>query len=272
MLKMALLMLCLAALFIGIVSVAPYGIDWNRNLRPATRAFLRGENPYDIPEFLNPPWTLLLLAPFALLPEPLGRAALFVVSLALLAVVLKRYDATPLTAALFLSTPMALSMLQVGNLEAFVLFGLCLPLPFAALLLLVKPQVGLVPLAFMVWIHIRDAGWRRTFAALLPTTALLILSFVAYGNWPMQALTGLNNSGISSQIWPLGVPVGFLCAYTAFRERLPGLSLIASPLLSPHVSSHSWIGALLAAVRRADHMVIVWLGFWLVVLILAIPT
>ena len=272
MLKAALLVLAVTTLLVGVILVAPYGIDWNRNIRPATLAFLHGENPYNIPEFLNPPWTLVLLAPFVLLPEPLGRAALFVVSLALLAVVLQWHKAIPLTAALYLTTPMALAMLQVGNLEAFVLFGLCLPLPFAALLLLVKPQVGLVPLALMVWIHFRDKGWRQTGAALTPAMVLLVLSFLAYGNWPMQALNGLNNGGISGHIWPLGVPTGFLCAYTAFRERIPGLALIASPLLSPHVSSHSWLGALLAAVRRADHMVIVWLGCWLVVLILAIPT
>jgi len=108
MLKAALLVFAVTALLIGVILVAPYGIDWNRNLRPATLAFLHGENPYNIPEFLNPPWTLVLLAPFALLPEPIGRATLFVVSLALLAVVLQWNKATPLTTALFLSTPMAL--------------------------------------------------------------------------------------------------------------------------------------------------------------------
>lgn len=119
-----------AVLVIALVfsAVIPPGVDWSRHLRPATRAFFHLENPYQAAAVFNPPWTFLLLTPFALLPEQVGGAILFWMAFATWAYFSWRFSHGSLAAILAVVTaPMVVNGLLVGNLDFLVVWGLMLP-------------------------------------------------------------------------------------------------------------------------------------------------
>jgi hypothetical protein len=70
---------------IGAASVhLPQGINWHLTLRPSILGLLTSTSPYAAPPtapIAGAPWGLWLLLPLALLPEPIGRAALLFLSL-----------------------------------------------------------------------------------------------------------------------------------------------------------------------------------------------
>jgi len=257
-------------LWIAVALILPDAIDWQKAFRPATEAFLSGGDPYAVKDFFNPPWVLPLLVPFALLPEPWARAGLLIVSIAALAIVLKCHEAKPWTSALLLSTPMSLVLLLNGNIDAFVLLGLCVPLPIAAPLLLIKPQVGLIPFAFLTYYEMVTHGWRKMAIALTPLVTLVVLSFLVYGDWIANIFSNLHSAGTEQAIWPLGLPAGLVATYRALREKKIAPAYIASPLLSPHVGVYSWLVVVLLAVKHVDYMALIWIGSWAAVFILGV--
>ena len=259
-----------ACLWIAIALILPDAIDWQKAFGPATEAFLSGGDPYAVKDFFNPPWVLPLLVPFALLPEPWDRASLLLVSVAALAIVLKYHESRPWASVLFLSTPMSLVLLLNGNIDAFVFLGLCVPLPIAAPLLLIKPQVGLIPFAFLAYYEMVTRGWRKTAIALTPLVTLAVLSFLIYGNWAAHIFSDLHSAGTEQAIWPLGLPAGLVATYRALREKKIASAYIASPLLSPHVGVYSWLVVFLLAVKRVDYMALIWIGSWAAVFILGV--
>ena len=75
-------LIAIAILIVSALVTAPFivsGIDWVTNLRPATLAFLRLQNPYLVHGTFNPPWLFILLAPLAILPEAIGGGLLTLV-------------------------------------------------------------------------------------------------------------------------------------------------------------------------------------------------
>ena len=90
----------------------PTGIDWHQAFYPASRAVLHGDNPYEAaPEFNLPSWALVPLLPFAPFPEAVGRGALFVAALAVLAGTAYRFGASPVAVGMFLVSPPVLALL-----------------------------------------------------------------------------------------------------------------------------------------------------------------
>lgn len=119
---LALLVLVLiASLFL------PPGVDWTEVYRPAALSLLKGQNPYDIPGYYNPPWTLLFLIPFAVLPEPVGRGLLFVLTLVIVAIVAIRLGANRVSLIVFLCSPPVLQGLLDSNVDWLALLGFILP-------------------------------------------------------------------------------------------------------------------------------------------------
>src|SRR5512143_3133509 len=113
------------------------GVDWKANYMPAFQAAVQGTNPYLIQYkpnqgFLNPPWTLLLVAPCATLRDK------------------------PVALFAFLLSPPVLQGVYYLNLEIWVLWGFVLPAPIGMLLVLVKPQMGAVFALFLL-----AEAWRQ---------------------------------------------------------------------------------------------------------------
>lgn len=100
------------AVLIGMMSSwLPPSIDWHKTHRPATLALFSGKSPYGEPSFLTAPWGLISLLPFAILPERVGRAALFMASIAAFAFTAHQLGAKPLALIAFLLSPATAEMI-----------------------------------------------------------------------------------------------------------------------------------------------------------------
>ena len=162
--------------------------DWHLSFYPATLAWLQGSSPYAVPQFFNPPWTVMFLAPFTLQGEDWGRALLGLGTLAVVALAAATWSDTKqvrlLSLLLILTSPLTLRLAFIGQLDALPLLGLILSeggyLPtLSTLLVLVKPQVYITGLIL-----------NRIFLKNLPWIAIaLFLASLPFGlDWPIQLL------------------------------------------------------------------------------------
>jgi hypothetical protein len=76
----------------------PLGVDWVRWFRPATLEFIAGRSPYTIEGFFNPPWLVIPLIPFALLPIRIRGLLLIDIGLLCYLIILHKLKIHPLIA------------------------------------------------------------------------------------------------------------------------------------------------------------------------------
>ncbi len=235
------------------------GTDWKGNYLPAFQAAVHGTNPYLIAYkpnqgFLNPPWTLLLVAPFASLPGSWGLSLYFVFTLLSFIAVAWKLGAKPVALFAFMLSPLVIQGVYYLNLEIWVLWGFVLPGPIGMLLVLVKPQMGAVFAMFLLVEAWRQGGWRRAFWTVLPTLCALGVSFLLYGNWIWSAL--VRNPTILDYKWnhslgSLGWGPGALCIVWALLGRNRPSAMAATVVLSPYSTLPSWT-ALMAGFLKSD--------------------
>ncbi|NMB55475.1 MAG: hypothetical protein GYA15_12305 [Leptolinea sp.] len=139
-------LICFSLLFfflaILVYFVYPVQEHWQSIFRPAALEILHFRNPYTVEKFFNPPWALLPIIPFAVLPERLGNALWAATSIATLGFVFKKLGASWLLTLAFLLLPFTLyNMVQV-NIDWIVALGFLLSPRWALFLILLKPQIG----------------------------------------------------------------------------------------------------------------------------------
>jgi hypothetical protein len=124
-------------------------VDWLRSFLPAVQRFLAGGNPYAIGAgwqwFANPPWLLPLLVPFAWM-GPLGGLAMGLIAISgttvlCLKLVHPIWKGVLVAVIACVSIPF-LTLVALGNVDGFVIWGLVLGGPAGFFLLSVKPQVA----------------------------------------------------------------------------------------------------------------------------------
>lgn len=238
----------------------PLGVDFGM-LRSAAASAMDLQNPYTAgPGFYNPPWMLLLMAPFATIPQSTAFVVWTLLGLGCYALAFRRMGvAWPAVVALIFS-PLAVGNLMFGNYDWLILLGATLPPVFGIWFVALKPQVGAVLALLWTWWAAKK-GLRSLAILVLPVAAAIVISFLLGYRLP--------DSGAmrwSADIWPWGVPVGAGLAYFAFRRSDPVLALAAAPFLSPYVVWHSWIAALLPLTRNrwalAAGIIGSWVLFW----------
>ncbi len=246
----------------------PPAVDWSGVFRPAALTLLAGRSPFSVPGYFNAPWTLLALVPFALLPEPIGRALIALASLACFAFAGVKLGAKPWTLALFLTSPPVLHSLLNGNLDSLTLLGVVVPPQLGLVLLATKPQIGLAVIIFRLAESWREGGARRLVKDAWPLAALGLLSIALYGAWPLRSTQEI---GLwwNASLWPASIPFGlaFLALGLSRRQLRP--TLVASPLLSPYVLLHAWVGALAATLESFPVAAAAVAGTWILVAIRA---
>lgn len=262
----ALLMLVLGGvLFFAILARNPYGVDWHYTYRPATLAVLRGETPYngDI-LFFAPPWVVVPLIPFAILPEDIGRSLFAVVSVAMFAVIAYRLGAKPLGLLAFLLSAPVANCIQTGNVEWLVLLGLLLPPQLGLILLAIKPQSTLGVLLFYLVEAWRKGQLREVIAQFWPLAAMSLLSLLIFGLWPLRVRDYAGYAGsFNVSLWPYGIPIGLTLLAIALRDRRRDAALIASPFLSPYMVLIGWTEALAGLIPRTLEIVVASIGTWI---------
>ena len=269
--KIALVTLTLLAALAFILvgsRILPPGVDWSTVYREVGRALYRGQSPYTVPGFLNPPWTALVMLPFAWLPEAIGRAAFMLVSLAAFMIVPIKLKARPVTLLLFLLSPPVLHCLLNASIDWLVLLGFILPPQIGLFFVLIKPQAGIAVALFWLVEAWRKGGVRQVWHDFWPVTAALLASFVLFGLWPIRFETQVD-LWWNASLWPASIPVGLALIVTSIRQRKVEYAMAASPCLSPYVLLHSWSAALVALARAPWEMLASVVGLWVLVLMQA---
>lgn len=267
----ALLALLIAAGVIALSLVPlPAAIDWDETFRPAVLAWLSGGNPYHsgAHPLYNPPWVLLPLLPFAVLPYEIGRAALLLASLAAFATVAKRFGASPLSMAFFLLCIPVWDSFTLGNVEWLVMLGLIVPRPAGMVLLAIKPQAGAVVMLFYAVEAIRSGGLRGIVRLLFPLAVVGALSLVMFGAWPIESMRYLAFRGepMNYSFFPYTIPLGLALVIAAIRKRDIRYALPASPCFFPVVTPMSWGMAFLPIVGAPLEMAAATVSLWVIAL------
>lgn len=244
----------------------PGGVDWAHTYRPATLALLNGKSPYSVEIFYSAPWSVLPLIPFALLPEKLGRAGLFLLGMVSFAFTAHRLGAKPLSMALFLLSPPVIHCLLNSNIEWLPLLGFVLPPQIGLFFIAIKPQIGVAVGLYWLVEAWRKDGVREVMRVFLPFTLVLLASFLLFGFWPLRFQdTLVLTRGYNASLWPSGIPIGLVFLMLALRKRDVKFAMIASPFLSPYVLLHAWVGALAALVTQPLEILAAVLGLWILV-------
>lgn len=171
------ILLCVALILAGLVSVwlASFvpNADWYGTYDAAARGIFYGRSPYEQPLFVNPPWAVLILLPFVILPPALARGLILVASLAAWIYIAWRLRAPKVAVIAMLLSPTAIGSLLAANLDAFVVLGIYLPPMWGLLMLMIKPQIGVGVAAY----YLTEAWRRGNILGVLRTFAPFIIAF-----------------------------------------------------------------------------------------------
>lgn len=255
---------CLGLVVAFVLSPLPVADDWQMFYDVAGHV-LRGQPLYNTSlqytVYPYPPWVAVGLAPLSWLPMRWGWAVLVVISLALALAVARRWCAGYIKPVLFLISPPMLYVLLHGQMDALVLAGCLLPREWWVLVALTKPQItgGLA-------LGVLRARWRQM---LLVTALGLLISFIWFGDWPLQlwrqpAAFIQAPHNVMGGVWPLAIPVGVFLLVMGLRRKEDRLLLAASPFFAPYVATSSLLGLWLAVLTFLTDVEagLVWLSWW----------
>lgn len=205
-----------------------------------TAAWLRGENPWSVHMttlyFAAAPPSLIPMVPFALLPEPVGLAVLFVLSLAASFWTLRRLGLP----WWWITWPPLVDNLWNGNPQLFLVPLLLGPVAWFAPIV---KAYAIVPLIIQL----------RLRAVLIATVIVLLTApLLPWGQflerWPeiSRLLSEQSDGGMSAWFFPVLVPFAAIALLVMGRERaswwfIPALwpstqwyyTLMAMPVLTP---------------------------------------
>jgi hypothetical protein len=260
------LAILLFVMLAGLLSIyLPPAVDWHGAFRPAALEIIHGRSPYNAEGFFNPPWTAILLVPFAVLPENVGRAALVIAALATYAYVAHRFGASKLVIGFLLISPPVLHGILNGNIDWLAVLGVVLPPWIGLFFLMIKPQVGLAVGVYILLISWREGGIIKVVKTFAPSGLALAASIAVFGPW-FLAIPPVSEIRLNASFWPLSLPIGLAWLVASVRKTQIRYSLIASPFLSPYMLLHSWVGALLALTPLTYEFIAVVTGLWILVL------
>ena len=244
----------------------PPAVDWHISFRPAALILLSGESPYDTVYIIHAPWALLMLAPFALFPENVGRVMLLFCGLASYTFIARRLGAKPIAIVFLLLSPVVMHTLLNGNIDWLASFGFILPPQIGLFFIAIKPQIGIAVAPFWLIEAWRQGGWKQVLTTFAPFTIVLLLSFALFGLWPLGAVE-VSGVSFNASLWPLSIPVGLALLVTAIRKRRIEYAMAASPCLSPYALFYSWTGVLLAIIASVPETIAAVIGLWILVAI-----
>jgi hypothetical protein len=218
---------------------AQVGVDWKQAFRQASLTLLRGESPYQISFFHNPPWILLPLLPIALLSPALGSAIMYVLNLfSYLFVAIKLKTNSWLLPIFVLFSNIILNSIN-GNIEGILALGFILPPEIGLFLVLAKPQMGIGAAIFWAVESYRTGGVEKAIRVFLPVGIAYIISFIIFGNYITSSMQ-LVDVWWNSSTFPEGIPVGIILLVVAIWKREAKFAIAASPFFAPYCTAHTW--------------------------------
>jgi hypothetical protein len=233
------------ALAVWLASLLP-SADWLSIYDATTRHMLNGGNPYDklyddcdYCVFVNPPWTLIILIPFTLLPPDLSRGLIFVVSIISIIYYGWRIRASAISIGILIISPTVIGMLLAGNLDALIFSAIFLPPAWALLILMIKPQIGLGVAIFYAVINLKERKWVALIRTFTPIIIAYLLSFLLFPDW-LRTLLEMPENPWNRSVFPYGILFGIaFLGFGIFRGN-PFFAMAASPFLSPYLTFYSY--------------------------------
>jgi hypothetical protein len=251
-------------LWVGSKYVPP-AIDWSTTYRPAIIRIISGEGLFESngePTNYNyPPWAIIPLIPLALLPEEVGRVALIFLSILAFLYTAKKLGGTVISIALLLLSPPVIHGLLNGNIDWLVTLGFVLPPQIGLFFVLLKPQIGVALAIYWLVDTWKFQGLKAAIKVFSPFAIVFLISIAVWGFWPLSFTPALD-FWWNASFWPYSIPFGIVFLYLAIQRRQKEFSFAASPLLSPYILFHSWVGALLALITKPKAMIIAFVSLW----------
>jgi hypothetical protein len=245
--------------------------DWHGTFYPTSRVPL---NPYVINTFFNPPWVGIILFPFHFFSENIAQALNSSLNLVIIGLLVTRKKGSWLSLFLTLTSFPLVALLANGSIEWVPALGFLAQNEFGILLLLAKPQSGL--LSGIDW-FIQSKNKLLFFAF---PTIFIIGSFFIWGNWVHKMLLNIHYVneqpfGLSSwniSLFPWTIPIGLALVFYIFRTRTLHselLGAIATYCFFPYSAPHSLtISFALLSASYPRFSILIWFLLWLFPVIL----
>jgi hypothetical protein len=216
----------------------PPAYDWHHTYFPAARALLNGGTPYYPGSPLeNPIWVCLFLAPFAVFPEPVGQALLLFASVAAYYAGLHGAGLPRKWIPLIFLSPQVLYGISMGTIDSFVFMAPALHPILGFVVALSKPQIGIGFAVFLLVEWVREGKYREMLLALALAGGGILISL-----WLGMPFSGrLISSPWNTSLYPYSILPGLILLFLAVSKRWKWKSMIASPMLSPYLTFHSWV-------------------------------
>lgn len=237
--------LALSAVFAYLPSSPYLYSDWPYFWGSA-RLALQGKSPYLMLEslyFYNPPWVAVVLAPLGLFPVQFSAGMATALSLLVLLLLCRRYELNLFKTALLGLSPPVVVILWLGQIDLLVLGGVLLPVSWWPVAALSKPQAAL-GLGF----HALQKPYIKQ--AALVAAAVIGLSFLLFGLWPLEILGVPSPTGFDwnfwKGIWPWSIIPGIVLVMLGVGRKNERYLLAASPFLMPYTTIPGFAGPLLA--------------------------
>jgi hypothetical protein len=245
--------------------------------RPTVRAWLFGRDAYEVPGYVNPPWTLPLMVPFSLGTPRVSYVLFFLFSFAVLAGAVRFFGGSLWMLLGVLVAPPTVALLSLGQVDIWVLLGVIVgcwaadrghwaALGLALPLLLIKPQVG--GLAVLLWV-LTLPRWLAVRALVLLGVVWIVTCLAVGMWWPFQVdfaqelgdplrrytvstLSLTRGLGLSPVLY-LAAVAGLLALWVRevrrhrSTEYVVSLSLLVGMLCAPYIHRHSLSIALVTA-------------------------
>jgi hypothetical protein len=245
----------------------PVSYDWH-TFRAASLDLVSGRSPYG-GEFYNPPWTLIPLIPLALLPLRIGSSVVSGLAIFSFGYLAYRLGAKPLAWAFILLSPPVLLETQSANVTWLAALGIIMPPQIGLFFVSMKPQVGVGIAVFWLFEAWQRGRWKEVIRIFGPITLVFALSLAIFGLWPLRITEPIALTWNSS-LWPQSIPIGLVMLVTAIRREKPGLALASSPFLSPYLSMHTWVVAVLGLLPGNLEAISSVVGIWLWIFVTAL--
>lgn len=247
-LRRFLLLLFFGAAFVGIAWQASFlpNADWNGTYYPVIQCVLKGKNPYLVPGFHNPPWTVLFLLPFGMLSPEFARGLFFSCGLLVFGIIVWKTKAPPAAALAVLLSPTMIGGLLANNLDIFVLAGILLPPAWGLFVLLVKPQLGFGAALYYLIDSWQTTGWRQVVRIFFPITLAFLFTVLLFPEFVSKLLVKPAVDPWNRSIFPYGIPIGLLFLWLSIRYRNAFFALAVAPLLSPYTTLYSYVAIQIA--------------------------
>jgi len=240
--------------------------DWHFTFYPVSKILL---HPYSVKTFVNPPWTTLLLYPLHFYSVDISQAINTSINFIVIGLLVVKRKGDLLSLVLILTSFPFLSLLANGSIEWIPALGFILQNGWGLLLLLAKPQSGI--LAALAWFT--SAKNKHLF--FVPAILTLILSFIVWGNWPAEMIANIRYMDnakyglftVSVYPWPWAIPLGlglifYILKYKPSNSEI--LGTLATYCLVPYFVPHSLIIPFaLLSISHRRLSILFWVLLWL---------